>query len=234
MNTECKKCSVYNLNKFKLLENNDLQHITQCKTSYTIKKGTIIFEEGEILNGGYCIYEGVCKLTKLCSNGKSQIVRFVKKGDVLGQESIISQEAVNLTATVVKDVQVCFIPKEQILALFNKNLSFSTGLFKEICNELHKADNVITDMAQKTVKQRLADTILLLQETFGTDKNGFIDIQLSREEIASLVGTATESLIRMLSDFAKKELIQTQGKSIRITNENKLKRISQGNHKNIH
>lgn len=229
MNTECKNCSVHHQGNFKLLETSNLQNITRCKSSYTIKKGSIIFEEGEMLSGVYCIYEGVCKLTKLSSNGKSQIVRFVKKGEVLGQESVIGQNATNLTATAVKDMQVCFIPKEQILTSFNENSLFSAGMFKEICNELRKADNFIIDMAQKTVKQRLADALLLLKDTFGVDKEQFIDIQLSREEIGNLVGTATESLIRMLSDFSKNHLIQTKGKRIKIINEHKLKCLSEGN-----
>lgn len=225
---ECKKCSIHNQVNFRFLDNKHLHNITQCKSSQTIKKGEVIFNENDILNGVFCIYDGVCKLSKLSSNGKSQIVRFVKKGEVLGIESIISQEPVNLTAIALKDMQVCFIPKEEILASFTENSSFSLHTFKDVCSELRRADNFIIDMAQKTVKERLADGLLSLKDLFGVDNEDFIDMQLSREEIANFVGTATESLIRMLSDFAKNELIKTQGKRIKLLNENKLKRIAQG------
>lgn len=228
MNIECKNCSTHNQGVFKLLKSKTLHQMASCKSSYIVKKGEVIFEEGELLNGVYCIDEGVCKLTKLSPNGKNQIVRFVKKGDVLGQRSVIGQEKVNLTATAVKDMKVCFIPKEYILSAFAENPVFSIGIFKGMCNELREADNFIVDLAQKTVKQRLADALLNLKETFGYDVEGFIDIQLSREEIANLVGTATESLIRILSDFSKNELIETKGKRIKIICEKKLKRTSQG------
>lgn len=83
-------------------------------------------------------------------------------------------------------------------------------------------------MAQKTVKQRLADALLYLDDNFGTDSEGFLKVHLSREELGNMVGTATESLIRMLSDFGKQGLINMDGKRIKLSNVPKLKRLSEG------
>ncbi|GIZ15357.1 Crp/Fnr family transcriptional regulator [Capnocytophaga catalasegens] len=228
INIECKDCSAYEKGILKSLEMNKLQELVSCKNSYSIKKGTIIFEEGDMLTGVYCIKEGVCKLTKLSLNGKNQIVRFVKKGDILGQYNIVGKQAANLTATALKDMKICFIPKEQILTSFAENPNFSTEIIREMSAKLQKADNIIVDLAQKNVKQRLADTLLFLKETFGEDTQGYIDIQLSREEIANIVGTATESLIRMLSEFSKNKYIETHCKYIKILDQAKLKRVSVG------
>lgn len=229
MDFGCKNCKSLNINPLKSLEKDALCEISNLKHSHFIKKGSILFEEGDTLSGVFCIKEGVCKLTKLSSNGKSQIVRFAKGGDMLGMQNIISQEPAYLTATALKNVRVCFIPKEQILTSITENIQFSSHLIKESYSELCKAENIIVDMAQKTAKQRLADSLLYLKDTFDVDNEGFIDIKLSREEIGNLIGTATESIIRMLSEFAKNGLIQTQGKRIKISDYQKLKLTSEGN-----
>ena len=85
--------------------------MAECKTSYTIKKGEPIFEEGESTNGVYCIKDGVCKMTKLSANGKDQIIKLVKPGELLGQRSMISEEPANLSAVALEDMEVCFVPK---------------------------------------------------------------------------------------------------------------------------
>ncbi|MDO5608401.1 MAG: Crp/Fnr family transcriptional regulator [Capnocytophaga sp.] len=227
-NSKCEHCSNWKHSMLKSLGTDELKSISERKTTVHIKKGDIIFEEGELLSGVYCIHRGVCKLSKLSVNGKSQIVRFVVKGDILGQRSVIGQQAVNLSATALTDIEACFIPKEEILHSFASNPNFSADIIKDVCNELKKADDTIVDLAQKTVKQRLANSLLFLEDTFGKDTEGHINIQLSREEIGNMVGSATESLIRMLSDFNKNEWIETHGKRIRITNRKQLQKTAEG------
>ena len=88
--SKCEQCVVREFSSLKALNKNELIKLAECKTSHTIKKGDIIFEEGENVNGIYCIKEGICKLTKLSPNGKDHIVKLVKKGELLGQRSMIS------------------------------------------------------------------------------------------------------------------------------------------------
>jgi CRP-like cAMP-binding protein len=141
--------------------------LLSCKTSYTIKKGEPIFEEGESVNGIYCIKDGVCKLSKLSANGKDQIVKLVKSGELLGQRSMISDEPANLSAVALEDMEVCFIPRSEVLQFFNNNNQFSMNIMKSICGDLKESDDHMVSMAQKTVKERLAETLLYLEDTFG-------------------------------------------------------------------
>ena len=223
---KCEQCIVREFSAIKALKKEELFRIADCKTSYTIKKGEPIFNEGDALNGIYCIKDGVCKLSKLSDNGKDQIVKLVKKGELLGQRSLISEESTNLSAIAIEDMQVCFIPKQEILQFFNENNQFSLNMMKSVCGDLKDADDNMVNLAQKTVKQRLAEVLIKLETDFGTHEDGSLKIQLSREEIAGMIGTATESCIRLLSELNKSELIELSGKKIFIADKNKLKRFA--------
>ncbi|WP_408028072.1 Crp/Fnr family transcriptional regulator [Tenacibaculum litoreum] len=212
----------------KALTKEELIRITGCKTSKKIKKGEVLFDEGEYINGVFCVKDGVCKVSKMSDNGRDQIIHLIKKGDILGERSLINNEASNLKAIAVNDMEVCFIPKEEILRDLENNSNFSMDVLKKMANSLKKADDVIVDMAQKTVKQRLAATLLLLDAKFDKNENGSININLSREDIANIIGTATESAIRLLSEFKKKKLIDLKGKEIFITDIKALKELSEG------
>lgn len=224
--SKCEQCIVRQFSSFKALNKNDLLKLADCKTSYDVKKGDHIFEEGESVKGIYCIKDGVCKLSKLSGNGKDQIVKLVKAGELLGQRSMISDEPTNLSAVALEDMQVCFIPKSEVLGFFNTNNEFSMNVMKTICGDLKDADDHMVSMAQKSVKERLAETLIYLEETFGKNNDNSLKVQLSREELAGMIGTATESCIRLLSEFKKEGLIQLEGKKIIIVSINKLKRLA--------
>jgi CRP-like cAMP-binding protein len=211
----------------KALNKEELLRMADCKTSYTIKKGEHIFEEGEITKGVFCIKEGVCKLSKLSANGKDQIVKLVKPGELLGQRSMISDEPANLSAVALEDMEVCFIPKTDVMGFFNNNNGFSMNVMKTICGDLKDADDHMVNMAQKNVKERLAETLLYLEDSFGKNEDGSLHIQLSRDELAGIIGTATESCIRLLSEMNKNGLIELTGKKITILNKIKLKRMAE-------
>ena len=223
---KCEQCIVRQFSSLKALNKDELIRMAECKTSYTIKKGEPIFEEGEVTNGIYCIKDGVCKLSKLSDNGKDQIVKLVKPGELLGQRSMISDEPANLSAVALEDMEVCFIPRSEVMQFFTQNNQFSMNVMRTICDDLKGADDHMVNMAQKTVRQRLVETLIYLEETFGKNEDGSLHIQLSREELAGMIGTATESCIRLLSELNKSNLIELNGKKIFITDKNKLKRFS--------
>ena len=225
--SKCEQCIVREFSSLKALNKEELLKVASCKTSYTIKKGEPLFEEGETINGVYCIKEGFCKLSKLSTNGKEQIVKLVKSGELLGQRSMVSDEPANLSAVALEDMEVCFIPKSEILNFFNENNQFSLGMMKSICGDLKESDLHVVSMAQKTVKNRLAETLIYLQDTFGKNADNTLKIQLSREELAGMIGTATESCIRILSEFNKSGLIELVGKKIAIKDLNKLKKVAE-------
>lgn len=225
--SKCEQCIVRQFSSFKALTKEELLKMADCKTSYTIKKGEPIFQEGEITKGVFCIKEGVCKLSKLSANGKDQIVKLVKPGELLGQRSMIIDEPANLSAIALEDMEVCFIPRTDVMGFFNNNNQFSMNMMKTICGDLKDADDHMVDMAQKTVKVRLAETLLYLEDTFGKNEDGSLHLQLTREELAGIIGTATESCIRLLSEFNKTGLIKITGKKIFIEDRIKLKRMNE-------
>lgn len=225
--SKCEQCIVREFSSLKALSKDELLRMANCKTSYTIKKGEPIFEEGENVNGIYCVKDGVCKLTKLSANGKDQIVKLVKPGELLGQRSMISEEPANLSAVAMEDMEVCFIPKSEVLFFFNQNNQFSMNVMRTICGDLKEADDHMVSMAQKNVKERLAETLLYLESTFGKNPDGSLRLHVSREELAGMIGTATESCIRLLSEFNKSKLIEISGKKITLLDRNGLKRASE-------
>lgn len=226
--SKCEQCIIREFNSLKTLTKDELIRITGCKTSKTVKKGEVLFDEGEYINGVFCIKDGVCKVSKMSDNGRDQIIHLIQKGDILGERSLINNEASNLKAIAINDMEVCFIPKDEIIRDLENNPNFSLDLLRKMANSLKKADDVIVDMAQKTVKQRLAATLLFLEAKFEKNDNGSIKVNLSREDIANIIGTATESAIRLLSEFKKKKMIDLQGKEIVILDVKALKDLSEG------
>lgn len=226
--SNCKQCIIKRFNAFKTLTNEELEAFSDHKTTLIIKKGENLMTEGNTINGLYCIKNGKGKLTKLNTNGKEQIIKFIKGGDLLGHRSLLSEELVGLNAIALEDMHVCFIPKGDILDTIKENNQFSLNLMKNISHQLNEANMLISQMAQKPVKDRLAETLLHLEEVFGIDNEGFIDVILTREEIANTIGTATESAIRLLSNLKKDGVIDLHGKRIKISSKSGLKNISEG------
>jgi len=159
---------------------------------------------------------------------KNKLLNLLKVGDILGQRSILSDEPVGLNATALEDMHVCFIPKGDILDTIRENTQFSLNVMKVISHQLNQANTLISQMAQKPVKDRLAETLLNLEDIFGIDNEECIDVILTREEIANTIGTATESAIRLLSNLKKDGIIDLIGKKIKIVDKSTLKNMSEG------
>ncbi len=226
--SRCENCIIRQFNSLRAMSKEELKKVSDSKTTKTVKKGESLFEEGDKLNGVYCVRNGVSKMSKLSPNGKDQIVKLATKGEVMGQRSVIAEEHANLSAVAVSDMEVCFIPKESITSTLQKNPNFTLEVLRHMANELREADDVIVNMSQKTVKQRIAEAFLYLKNNFGEDADGFLALTLTREDIANVVGTATESAIRIISEFKKNGFIHTSGKRIGIKDERKLRDLVEG------
>ncbi len=224
--SKCDQCIIREISSLKALSKEEVIAMSNCKVSKVIKKGEVIFNEGEFINGIFCIKDGICKMTKLSPNGKDQIVKLTKKGELLGQRSLISNEPANLSAVALENMEICFIPKSEINSFIDNNKQFSMNVMKTVCTDLKDADDLMVRMAQKSVRERLAHTLLYLEDTFGTNEDLSLKIQLSRDDIAGMIGTATESCIRLLSEFNKLGLILLKGKSITILKKDKLKHLA--------
>jgi len=219
---------VRKLNSLNELSRDELLRISSCKTVKIIKKGESLFNEGDHINGVFCIKKGVCKVSKMSENGRNQIIDLIHKGSILGERNLISDEPSNLKAIALNDMEVCFIPKEEILGDLERNPKFSMSILKSMADNLRQSDNLVVGMAQKTTKQRLAETLLYLNSNFISEETNFINIQLSREDFADIIGAATESAIRLISEFKKKKIIKIDGKSIAVIDKLALEKIASG------
>lgn len=218
-------CLVRSNSIFKHLTTDELDKVTFDKSSEYYKRGSIIYREGSRINGCYCIQKGIIKVFKTGIDGKEQIIRFARTGDIIGFRSVLSNELACTTAEVLDDASLCYIPAETLVYLVKHNGNFSMELMQLTCKELGEANAYITDIAQKTVRERLAEILIHLKNDFGLDESNILQISLTREELANIVGTATESVIRLLSEFKHDRLIELNGRKIRILDEAGLIRI---------
>jgi len=214
----CAQCASFVPCRFECLSPVDISSITKHKRRELFAKGTIIFDEGEMLKGIYCIDSGVIKLSKLSANGKDQIIKLVVAGDFLGCRSVFTKERSTLKAVALSEVSSCYIPKEIFLSAVAHSTNFSQALLRRFSEELIEADNSIVSLGQKSVSQRIASVLLYLKKQIGLNSEGYIAVQLSRSDYANIIGAATESVIRVLADFHRAGLISMQGKNIKIKN----------------
>ncbi|WP_397446215.1 Crp/Fnr family transcriptional regulator [Polaribacter sp. R77954] len=221
----CENCIVRQFNNLRALSKEELKLVSDAKVTKRIKKGDTIFEEGEKLNGIFCVRDGVSKVSKLSSNGKDQIVKLVTKGEVLGQSSIISEETSKLSATAINNMEVCFIPKEKIATPLQANPKFTMSVLKTMVKDLNESNENILRLSQKNVKQRIAQALLYIKNNYGEDEEGFLNLNLSREDLANVVGTAVETCIRNISMFKKQGYIKQSKKKIAIVDAKRLERF---------
>jgi CRP/FNR family transcriptional regulator len=205
-----------------------LEFISEAKSCYNYKKGQDIFFEDSRPLGLFCVNKGKIKIYKTGIDGKEQIIHFGKAGDFLGYRALIADEKYSVSATAIEETTTCFIPRDTFFEMLDNNPKLSRALLRSLCHEVGIANERIQSMAQKNVRERLADTLLLLHETFNEDNSGdsLIDITLPREDIANIVGTATETLIRLLSEFKSDGLVKFEGKKIRLLDIPKLQRLA--------
>lgn len=224
LNVQCQFCKSRTDSHFADLPEEDLSILSAHKSCVTYKKGQNLFYEGTRPMGIFCLNYGKVKVYKMGSNGKEQILFIAQPGDFLGYRSLLSEEFYGASAAVIEQAAICFIPKSDFLTILNKNPAFFNKLMKAVCHELGVMEDKLAQLAQKSVRERLAATILMLKETYGMEGEGsdLIDIALSREDLANIVGTATETVIRLLSEFKSDGLIGLEGKKIRVLDAQKL------------
>ncbi|WP_226063402.1 Crp/Fnr family transcriptional regulator [Kaistella polysaccharea] len=217
---------VFNDQTFKeSLSAEDYDRYINEKKSLTFHKGGILFEDGETTDGVYFLNKGTAKLSKQGVYGKDQILRFIKEGDLIGYRSILCGEDFQACAEAMTDIEATFLPSDLFIHLLEVMPQLSFVMLQKIAFELGESSNTVTFLAQKTVRERLAEILLLLEQKLGTDPEGFIKISLTREEIANIIGTATESAIRLISEFKQDKLIEVEGRNIKILNHEKLIRL---------
>lgn len=218
-------CSAKTNSIFRYLTSEEQLQLSTDKGCNIYKRGNIIYREGNKINGFYCINKGIVKIFKTGTEGKEQIIRFAKQGDIIGFRSVLNGETACSTTKVVEDAILCFIPTELLYHFIKTNSDFSLKLLQLVCKELGESNSFLTDIAQKTVRERLAEVLIHLIGIFGLDNEKNIQVSLTREELANMVGTATESVIRLLSEFKSDKLIELNGRKIKVLDISGLNKI---------
>lgn len=220
---DCETCGSRHKSIFCHLDIEEMHAFNQAKSCMSYKKGQVIFNEGGHPLGLFCVNDGKVKIEHTGADGKEQILRMAKGGDVLGYRALLSDERYNASAVALDDTDVCFVPRDSFFSVLKLNPRLSLDIIKMLSTELRKAEDTITDLAQKPVRERMAEALLFLKETYGYEEDGqTIDVVLTREDIANLVGTATETAIRLLSEFKKDGIVEAVGKKLKIVAIDKL------------
>jgi CRP-like cAMP-binding protein len=224
-NSDCEHCPSLGKGIFCDLERSALTDVSKQKIANKFKKGQTLFVQGNPPFGLYCISKGNIKVTKSDNQGKETIVRIATAGDVLGHRSIFTDQHYNATATALEDTEVCFIDKKFILNFVRTEPSVAMNLIARVGRDMGAAEDRLASFHQKNVRERLAEFLLLLKESHGVlqeDGKTLLNIKLTREEMASIIGTATETLIRFMSELKDEGLIEQDGKNIFILNDKEL------------
>ena len=223
----CSLCNKASISSFKDLSEEEIGKLSQSKTCSFFKKGQILMHEGARATGVYCLHRGKAKLYRMGTEGREQIIRFAQDGELVGYRSVLSGEPLSASIEALTDTHACFIPKALFFDFIQSNPKFSLEMMRLACHELGEAGKLITNLAQKSVRERVAEVLMILKDTFGETEEGFIDISLTREEIASIVGTVTETAIRILSEFKESGIVILSGRKIKVVQPRELLRIAQ-------
>jgi CRP-like cAMP-binding protein/CheY-like chemotaxis protein len=216
--------NVEGLNKFfdEVRKVDDLKKLSTDRRIKAFKKKDSIYSEGSDPVYLFFLSKGKVKLTRSHEYGKELITTLYKEGDFFGYTSLLEGGIYTENAEAMEDSEVCLIPKEDFLSLMYSNMTVMKTFIKMLSDNIAEKEKQLVNLAYSSVRKRVADALVKLQERFEKDKDKNFSISISREDLANMVGTATESLIRTLSDFKHDELIEIKGSSITILNRIKL------------
>jgi len=193
-------------------------------TEQVYKKGEIIFREGAFPTGIYFISKGRVKKYKVDKESREHIIYLANTGELIGYHAILAQDRYPDFAATLEESKIIFIPKENFLDVLNQSTVLTNRLLKTLSHEFAVLTNSVTLFSHKSVRERMALQLIVLREKYKVDfQQGMtVEINMSRDDLANLVGTARENVIRVLSDFKEEGILETKGRKIMITNVNKL------------
>ncbi len=223
----CETCASRMISVFSELSHSDIEKLSLHKGCNFHRAGQVLFQAGGYPAGLYCINKGKVKLFKAEPDGTEQVMRLAKDGEVVGYRSLIGGTQYALSAAIIEDSTICFVPRGTFRSLLKENPSFNARIMQLLCRDLATAEQRQLFFSRRSVKERLAETLVMLKEFYGVEDDGVtIKGSLSREDIANIVGTATETVIRLLSELNKKKIIALDQRKIRIFSSSALLRAA--------
>jgi len=203
--------------------------ISLHKKNLKFKKGETIFKEGDDVKGIYFVYSGVAKVHKSWGDDKELIIRFASDGSILGHRGLGSKKIYTVSATAIEPLVVCFVDLDFFTASLKMNNGLAYQLMVFLAGELEESEKKMRNLAHMPVKGRLAQALLTLVEQFGINQDGFMNLEISRQDLASFAGSTYETVFRTINDLVKEGVIEVAGKKIRVKNKEKVLILAAGN-----
>ncbi|MDI9533671.1 MAG: Crp/Fnr family transcriptional regulator [Bacteroidota bacterium] len=213
---------------FRDLPDKEKEFLLQNHSCISLKKGEMIFHEGNRAAGVYCLASGKVKVYKEGIGGREQIIRMVRPQGLIGFAAFISGNAYSASAVAIEESGVCHFDKEPFMKLIRRNPDLSMKLMRMMAIELSFSNGRTISLTQKHIRGRLAESLLVLRDTYGVENDGrTIRAYVSREDLACFSNMTTSNAIRTLSMFASESVIALDGKKISIVDPARLEKISQ-------
>ena len=225
--SKCEFCKLQKQFIFRHLNVEQLHSLSNQMDQLHYEPGDIIFKQGASPNGFICLKKGKVKITQMANNGKEMIIDLKSPPDTLGIRALSTKSRYQSSAVALDHVSICIIHSKDFYQILDSCPSVYKELFNYIGERLVKADQKLVSLTQKSLKGRLADTLLLLQKNIGEDLEGYIDIPLKRSEMAHLSNMTTSNVIRTLSEFKRDKLIEINGRKYKIIGKQELFHLSE-------
>jgi CRP-like cAMP-binding protein/DNA-binding NarL/FixJ family response regulator len=199
-----------------------LTELKEHRNRNSYKKKQVIYSEGNHPGRLFYIESGKVKTFKTNEDGKELTVGLYNEGDFLGYTALLEQSVYKETAETIEDTELAIIPREEFDNLITTNHEAARKFIQLLAKNVTEKENQLLGLAYNSLRKRVADALLTLEKKFKTPDQANFSIHISREDLANIAGTATESLIRTLSDFKGEKLIEIKDGYISILNEKKL------------
>ena len=193
---------------------------TGRNTNY-YKRRHVIYSEGNHPNRLFYVQKGKVKLYKTNDDGKDLTIGLFGEGDYFGYMALLENSVYRENAEALEDSEIAMIPREEFDALIKENHVVMKKFLQILAGNLTEKEDQLLGLAYNSLRKRVADALIMLRDKFSNGENPF-SIHISREDLANIAGTATESLIRTLSDFKAEKMIDIKDGSIVLLNEKKL------------
>lgn len=203
---------------------NALHTLAQSSNTNTYRKKEIIFSEGNHPHSLYYVISGKVKTYKTNEAGKELVTELYATGDFIGFVPLLENSAYKDSAEALDTTELSIIPKQDFEDLLNKSPEVSRQLIRLLAKNVAAKEDMLLALAYNSLRKKVAESLLMLQKKYQYKEENF-SIDITRENLASIAGTATESLIRTLSDFKNEKLIEIAGGNITIINRKKLERL---------
>ncbi len=212
---------------FKGLNQKDKETLSLHHSLTHIKKGNALFKEGEKTHGIICLASGKVKVFRIGVGGREQIVKMVRPQGFIGYRSLFSEHVWSFSATAIEESYICTFEKSTFIKILKKNPDLTLRFMKLLSEELVLSNKRIVSLTQKHIRGRLAESLLMLRDTYGFEADGkTLRVLLSREDVANLSNMTTSNAIRTLSNMASEGIIYLNGRKISIMDAVNLEYIS--------